>query len=96
MREYVEKRSEVDKQFGEDMNKQDVLMPFAILILKVRADSDLSQEDLAKRLNVTKQDIDDWEKCRKAPNVDLLPKLATISRHAITLTFEPDSNVIVG
>lgn len=95
-KEYIENRSKTDKQFAKDMKKQDEFMPFAISILKVRSDSDLSQEDLAKLLNVSKQDVDDWEKCGKAPDADILQKLANISRHTLTITFEPDSNVAYG
>lgn len=95
-REYIESRTKTDKEFGKRMEEKRQLMPFAISILNVRADSDLSQEDLAKLLNVTKQDVDDWEKCRKAPNADILTKMANISNRAVTITFEPDSNAVYG
>ncbi|MBO1306038.1 helix-turn-helix domain-containing protein [Enterococcus sp. 669A] len=95
-KEYIENRSKTDEEFGKRIEKKRQLMPFAISILNVRANSDLSQEDLAQLLNVTKQDVDDWEKCRKAPDADILPKLANVSHHAVTITFEPDPNVAYG
>lgn len=94
--DYIKNRSKFDKKFAADMKKQDELMPFAISILNLRADSDLSQGELAKLLKVSKKDVDDWEKCRKAPSAEILQKLANISNNTLTISFEPNSNIAFG
>lgn len=55
--DYIKNRSKTDKDFAKSMEE----MLFAISILSVRADSDLSQDELAKLLKVSKKDVDDWE-----------------------------------
>lgn len=62
----------------------------------MRADSDLSQDDLAKLLNVSKQAIEDWERCSKVPDMDILFKLANILHRTVIIAFETDSNIAYG
>lgn len=45
---------------------------------KVRNDLELTQEQLADELNVTKASISAWENGREAPRFSLLPKLRAV------------------
>ena len=47
-------------------------------IRKLRLERNLSQVDLAKKLNVTKQSVSNWENDNIQPSIDLLVKLARV------------------
>ncbi len=45
-------------------------------IRKLRLERNLSQVDLAKKLNVTKQSVSNWENDNIQPSIEMLVKLA--------------------
>ncbi|MBE6558785.1 MAG: helix-turn-helix transcriptional regulator [Ruminococcaceae bacterium] len=45
-------------------------------IRKLRLERNLSQVDLAKRLNVTKQSVSNWENDNIQPSIEMLVKLS--------------------
>ncbi len=47
-------------------------------IRKLRLERNWSQVDLAKRLNVTKQSVSNWENDNIQPSIDMLMKLAGV------------------
>ena len=47
-------------------------------IRKLRLERNWSQVDLAKKLNVTKQSVSNWENDNIQPSIDMLVKLARV------------------
>lgn len=47
-------------------------------IRKLRQERNWSQVDLAKKLNVTKQSVSNWENDNIQPSIDMLVKLARV------------------
>ena len=47
-------------------------------IKKLRQERNMSQVDLARRLNVTKQSISNWENDNIQPSIEMLLKLAAV------------------
>ena len=47
-------------------------------IRQLRQDRGLSQVDLAKRLNVTKQSVSNWENDNIQPSIEMLQKLSDV------------------
>ena len=47
-------------------------------IRKLRFERNLSQVDLAKKLNVTKQSVSNWENDNIQPSIEMLVKLAEV------------------
>ncbi len=47
-------------------------------IRKLRLERNLSQVDLAKKLNVTKQSVSNWENDNIQPSIEMLVKLAAV------------------
>lgn len=47
-----------------------------IIIRKLRLEQGLKQEDLGRRLGVTKQSVSNWENGNIMPSIDLLEKLS--------------------
>lgn len=57
-------------------------MEFSAQIKKIRTDNQLTQEQLAQQLNVSRQTISSWENNRNIPDLEMvvsIAKLFTIS-----------------
>ena len=52
-------------------------------LLEFRKKSGLSQEELAEKLNITRQSVSKWERAESAPDTDNLIELAKI--YGVTL-----------
>jgi transcriptional regulator with XRE-family HTH domain len=51
---------------------------FSSRIKELRISTGLNQVDFAKKLNVTKQSVSNWENGNIQPSIDMLVKIATI------------------
>ena len=51
---------------------------FSSRIKELRASMGMNQVDFAKKLNVTKQSVSNWENGNIQPSIDMLVKIATI------------------
>ena len=51
---------------------------FANRIKELRISTGLNQVDFAKKLNVTKQSVSNWENGNIQPSIDMLIKIATV------------------
>lgn len=51
---------------------------FANRIKELRVSMGLNQVDFAKKLNVTKQSVSNWENGNIQPSIDMLIKIATV------------------
>ena len=47
-------------------------------IKKYREQKNISQDELAEKLNVTRQAVSNWERCKTQPDIDTLHKIADI------------------
>lgn len=71
-----DKSSEPDKQ---DESEQDTaLKDFAMRVAKARRSVGMSESELAEKLGVSVQQLNDWESGRAYPDVATLPKLARL------------------
>lgn len=59
-------------------------------IFRLRKQNGLTQADLAKRLGISPQAISKWESGRAAPDIALLPLLATVFACDINTLFTPN------
>ena len=60
-------------------------MNFDEKIIKIRKDNNLTQEEMAEKLNVSRQAISNWENKRNLPDIEMLiiiSKIFSISRLA--------------
>ena len=55
-----------------------VVIMFASRIKELRNSTGLNQVDFAKKLNVTKQSVSNWENGNIQPSIDMLIKIATV------------------
>ena len=53
-------------------------MSFGSNLKKIRQDSDLTQEELAKRINTSRSNIANYENDKNMPSIDILEKLSEI------------------
>lgn len=53
-------------------------MSFGNILKKIRQDKNLTQEDLAKKLNISRSNIANYENDKNMPSVDILEKLSKI------------------
>ena len=53
-------------------------MSFGSILKKIRQDSDLTQEELAKRINTSRSNIANYENDKNMPSIDILEKLSEI------------------
>lgn len=53
-------------------------MSFGNILKKIRQDKNLTQEDLAKQLNISRSNIANYENDKNMPSVDILEKLSKI------------------
>ncbi len=51
---------------------------FSCRIKELRLSTGLNQVDFAKKLNVTKQSVSNWENGNIQPSIDMLVKIATV------------------
>lgn len=51
---------------------------FSSRIKELRVSTGLNQVDFAKKLNVTKQSVSNWENGNIQPSIDMLIKIATV------------------
>ena len=51
---------------------------FSSRIKELRASMGMNQVDFAKKLNVTKQSVSNWENGNIQPSIDMLIKIATV------------------
>ena len=51
---------------------------FSIRIKELRISTGLNQVDFAKKLNVTKQSVSNWENGNIQPSIDMLVKIAKV------------------
>lgn len=53
-------------------------MSFGTNLKKIRQDNDLTQEDLAKKINTSRSNIANYENDKNMPSIDILEKLSKI------------------
>ena len=54
------------------MNKES----FALILKKIRNERNLTQQELAEFVGLSRYTIQDWEAAKRTPNLDMLPKIA--------------------
>jgi len=54
-----------------------ILMEFGEQIKAVRKNQDLTQEQFARKLNVTRQAVSNWENNRNLPDIEMLIRIST-------------------
>ncbi|PZL72168.1 XRE family transcriptional regulator [Enterococcus plantarum] len=67
-------------------------------LLKMRKNAELTQEELAKRINVSKQSVGSWERGRTEPSIETITELAnvlnTTTDYLLGRTNQPTQNNI--
>ena len=53
-------------------------MSFGTNLKKIRQDNDLTQEDLAKKINTSRSNIANYENDKNMPSIDILEKLSKV------------------
>ena len=53
-------------------------MSFGTNLKKIRQDNDLTQEDLARKINTSRSNIANYENDKNMPSIDILEKLSKI------------------
>ena len=53
-------------------------MSFGNILKKLRLDNDLTQEDLAKKIETSRSNIANYENDKNMPSVDILEKLSEL------------------
>lgn len=71
-------------------------MSIGITIRKLREKNNLSQEDLAKKLGMTQQAIDAWERSVSNPRKTTIDKLSTIFNVSSSILFGENQSPITG
>ncbi|GGC92766.1 helix-turn-helix domain-containing protein [Enterococcus wangshanyuanii] len=51
---------------------------FSERLLKMRKNAELTQEELAKKINVSKQSVGSWERGRTEPSIETITELANV------------------
>ena len=64
-------------------------------IIEMRKNKNLSQEQLAETLNVSRQTISNWENGRFYPDIDALVKISKYFNIALDDLLASDSNVLI-
>lgn len=71
------------------------MMTIGQRISKVRKSRGLTQDDLAKQLNVSRQTVSNWENGRISPDVDTLSKMSVVLDFNFFDEIQPDKENIV-
>ena len=73
-------------------------MKFEEKLMKLRKEKVLSQEELAEKLNVTRQTISKWDLGQSKPDMDKLQEMSTLFEvpidHLINDTMDVDQNTV--
>ncbi|OBI80588.1 helix-turn-helix transcriptional regulator [Mycobacterium asiaticum] len=73
-----------------EVHEAGVSLNVAELIFETRAGAELSQEQLATALGVSKADVDAWETGAESPRVDVLDRLAQLCGKRLHIAIEAD------
>lgn len=92
--DYIEEEKQKSSEFKHMMDKQDLLLPFAVEIIKVRDSARLSQEDFAKQIGVSYDDLVSWEECAELPPLEILNTIADTFNSPIKVILNIEPNKI--
>lgn len=82
--------NDVDKETEQGFELSDILVDIACKIINYRLDNDLTQKDLANKLDITQAMISKLESGEYNPSIEFLFKISKKLDWKFELTFEED------
>lgn len=83
--------SDVDDETNQEFEISDILVDIACKIINYRLDNDMTQKDLANKLNITQAMVSKLESGEYNPSIEFLFKISKKLDWKFELTFEEEA-----